>query len=145
MNIELEKEVAYVLKYIGIAQDLLGYEYIKHAVDLILKDRKHIDSVTKELYPELAKKFKATPSRVERAIRHAVESCFNHIDQDIIEFMFGNSISVDKGRPTNTHFLAAIVEAVRFIHVPNSYSDIHNASPSQEVKNNLDNYVRGGK
>lgn len=129
MNIELEKEIAYILKYIGVSQDLCGYEYIKHAINLILEDRKYIDRITKELYPTLAEKFKTKPLRIERAIRHAVENCFNSIDPDIIEPIFGNSIPAGKDRPTNTHFLAAMVETVRFIHVPTAHTDIHNVAP----------------
>ena len=133
MNIEFEKEIAYVLKQIGINQDLKGYKYIKYATDLIMQDDKYLDFITKELYPALAEQFHTRPTAVERAIRHAVENCFNNADAKVIELMFGNSIPANKDKPTNTHFLAALVELMRFISVPDTHTDIYSAAPRNET------------
>ena len=100
-----------LLKKCGIPPHLLGYEYAGAAIELIHADRKYLHSVTTSLYPRIAKKFNTTPSRVERAIRHAIEVAFtNNISPDNIEEVFGNTISLEVGKPTNAQFLATLAD-----------------------------------
>lgn len=79
---------------------------------MVLVDHDCIHTITRTLYPAVAKKFKTTVSRVERAIRHAIETSFNNLDPDTMYDIFGNTISYNKGKPTNSHFIAAMAELV---------------------------------
>ena len=90
-----------------------GYQYIREAIVLAVNDMEVINSVTKELYPTLARKFKTTPSRVERAIRHAIEVAWERGQIDVNNQMFGNTISATKGKPTNSEFIAMIADKLR--------------------------------
>lgn len=100
-----------VLKQLGVRPGILGYDYLKTAVDLCLEDRSLIQNITKGLYPAIAKIHDTTSSRAERAMRHAVEVAFdNYGDDTLRDAIFGNSTDPNKGKPTNTHFIAAVVE-----------------------------------
>ena len=133
MNIELEKEIAYVLKQIGVRQDLSGYRYIKHALGLIVEDENILDHITKKLYPTLAEEFSTRPTCIEKGIRHAIETTFNSMSEDMCEYIFGNTAFPGKIRPTNAHFLAALAETVRFIHVPTTHADISTVKPEESA------------
>ena len=124
MTIELEKEIAYILKQVGVQQNLSGYRYIKHAVGLIIEDEDILNHITKKLYPAIAEKFNTKPACVERCIRHAIDIMYLSMNEDMHRYIFGNSISLNKNKPASSHFLAALAEAVRFIHVSSAHSDI---------------------
>lgn len=100
------------LKELGVPQNLLGYEYLATAIELALKDRKYIHSVTKILYPDIAKQYNTTLSRVERAIRHAIETSFNLMPYDKQEEIFSNTLDPKRGKPTNSHYIAAIADVL---------------------------------
>ena len=102
-----------ILKEIGIPSHLTGYERIFWAIKLCYSDKKYIDNVTKKLYPTIAARCDTTSSRVERAIRHAIECVWTSRDLNNAMVIFGNTISVDKGKPTNSEFVSACVKEVK--------------------------------
>lgn len=104
---------AKLLKKTGVPNHIKGYEYLGEAIELVVKDRDQIHLITKSLYPSIAKKFKTTPTRVERAIRHAIETSFSHLTPDLMYELFGNTISFYTGRPTNSHFIAVLSDLIR--------------------------------
>ncbi len=108
-----EKQVALLLKKVGIPPHLKGYEFIKMAVLIVLEDSNRIHYITKDLYPSVAQKYKTTASRVERAIRHAAEVSFDNMSPELIEDLFGNCVSFNKGKPTNSQFIATLVETIK--------------------------------
>lgn len=109
----MNTKTAHILKKLGVPPHIKGYKYIIAAVDLILEDEKHLYGVTKTLYPAIARKFETTSSRVERAIRHAVETAFDTMPLSLVEDVFGNTINPARCKPTNSHFLATMLELVR--------------------------------
>lgn len=113
--IETERKVVKLLKNIGVPPHLSGYEFIKTAVLMALEDASVLKSITKELYPDIAKKHKTTASRVERAIRHATETSFDNMPPEMIEELFGNCISFNKGKPINSQFIATLVEEIKML------------------------------
>ncbi len=114
-NVSSQFEIAVtdVLHQIGIPAHIKGYHYLREAIMLSLEDNEMLESVTKLLYPTVAEKFKTTSSRVERAIRHAVETAWDRGDVDVLNEMFGYTISVGKGKPTNSEFIALITDNLR--------------------------------
>lgn len=104
---------AKLLKKTGVPNHIKGYEYLGEAIELVCKDREQIHLITKSLYPSIAKKFKTTPSRVERAIRHSIETAFNNLDANTIYDLFGNTVNWNSGRVTNSHFIAALSDLIR--------------------------------
>lgn len=102
------KDVQELLLKIGFPQHVYGYQYSLYALELIDHDPEILHHITKELYPEVAKKFSSTPSRVERAIRTATQITWGHGDPDLLSTIFGNTIRSDKKLPTNTQFLAGL-------------------------------------
>lgn len=106
-------KVVTLLRDIGIPANLLGYEYSKHALMILLDNPNKVYHMTKSVYPEVAMQCKTTPSRVERAIRHAVEVMFNRVDPDVYESRFGNTVRMDKGKLTNSEFLGCLAEHLR--------------------------------
>lgn len=132
MNIADEKKIAYILREMGMRQDIKGYRYVKYAVSLAVDDESVLDAITKGLYPEVAKKFQTTPARAERAIRHAIESAFDNIPSELLHSIFGSSISRHSGKVTNSHFIAAMAELMRFIDVPTNYADLGTVTPVKE-------------
>lgn len=100
------------LKHLGVPVSLLGYNYLKEAISIVLEDPKAINRVTKQLYPTIAEVYGSTASRVERAIRHAVEHVFDHTDYNIVCEYFGNTNS-DSGKLTNTQFIAGVAEYIK--------------------------------
>ncbi len=109
----LETSITDIIHEVGVPAHIKGYQYIREAIMLAVDDMEVINSVTKLLYPTLARKFKTTPSRVERAIRHAIEVAWARGEMDVNNQMFGNTISSTKGKPTNSEFIAMIADRLR--------------------------------
>ena len=109
----LESSITEIIHEVGVPAHIKGYQYIREAIILAVNDMEVINSVTKQLYPTLAKRFKTTPSRVERAIRHAIEVAWARGQMDVNNSMFGNTISATKGKPTNSEFIAMIADKLR--------------------------------
>jgi len=106
----LESIVTDVIHEIGVPAHIKGYQYLREAIMLTVKDMDVINAVTKVLYPEVAKKFNTTPSRVERAIRHAIEVAWDRGDLEVLQKFFGYTVSNIKGKPTNSEFIAMIAD-----------------------------------
>lgn len=101
-------DIQNVLLDIGIPANILGYAYIAYAEELILKNEEYLQSITKMLYVNIARKYFSTPSRVERAIRHAISVGWSHGNMDYINSLFHNSVNPRKGSPTNSQFLSRV-------------------------------------
>ncbi len=112
----LEEEVTEIIHDVGVPAHIKGYQYLREAIIMSVIDMDMLNSVTKVLYPEVAKKFQTTPSRVERAIRHAIEVAWSRGRVETIEEMFGYTVSVGKGKPTNSEFIALITDKIRIKH-----------------------------
>ena len=110
---DLEIDISTILREIGVPAHIKGYQYIRDAISIVVENRDLLSGVTKELYPMIAQKNKTTPSRVERAIRHAIEVAWNRGKPDIIEALFGYTVQHDKGKPTNSEFIALIADKLR--------------------------------
>lgn len=98
---------------VGINPGLLGWDYLKVGVEMVYNDREYLRNMTGKLYPDIAKEVDSTTSRVERAIRHAIESAFNNMTEDTRKRYFGNVVSMNSGKVTNTTFIAVIVERIQ--------------------------------
>jgi two-component system response regulator (stage 0 sporulation protein A) len=109
---ELEAIVTDIIHEIGVPAHIKGYQYLREAIMLTIKDMDMINAVTKVLYPEVAKKFCTTPSRVERAIRHAIEVAWDRGDIETLQRFFGYTVSNIKGKPTNSEFIAMIADCL---------------------------------
>lgn len=110
---DMEMIVTDVIHQIGIPAHIKGYHYLRTAILLSLDDPDMLECVTKQLYPTVAKRFNTTPSRVERAIRHAIETAWDRGDLDTIQNLFGYTVSVGKGKPTNSEFIALVTDNLR--------------------------------
>ncbi len=106
----LEAVVTDIIHEIGVPAHIKGYQYLREAIILTIHDMDMINAVTKVLYPEVAKKFGTTPSRVERAIRHAIEVAWDRGDIEVLQKFFGYTVSNIKGKPTNSEFIAMIAD-----------------------------------
>ncbi len=106
----LESEVTEIIHEIGIPAHIKGYQYLREAIIRTVEDMDVINAVTKVLYPEVARKFGTTPSRVERAIRHAIEVAWDRGDVEVLQRFFGYTVSGIKGKPTNSEFIAMIAD-----------------------------------
>ena len=102
-----------ILLELGAPDHLLGHSYVVQAVLLVLHDRMYINNITFALYPQLAARFDTTASRVERAIRHLVEVTWDRGDLDVLMHYFGNTVSPQKGKPTNGEFIARLTNVVK--------------------------------
>ena len=109
----LQIAITKILHELGIPSHIKGYQYIRDGVSLIFENPEMIGGITKELYPELAVKFDTTVSRVERAIRHAIEVSWNRGNWDLMEEIFGNSVDIDKAKPTNSEFIVTVADKLR--------------------------------
>lgn len=107
---DLEEIVTDIIHEIGVPAHIKGYQYLREAIILTIKDMDMINAVTKVLYPEVAKHFGTTPSRVERAIRHAIEVAWDRGDVETLQKFFGYTVSGIKGKPTNSEFIAMIAD-----------------------------------
>lgn len=109
----LESMVTEVIHEIGVPAHIKGYQYLREAIILSVNNMEMINAVTKVLYPEVAKTFETTPSRVERAIRHAIEVAWDRGDIEILQKFFGYTVSNIKGKPTNSEFIAMIADRLQ--------------------------------
>jgi two-component system response regulator (stage 0 sporulation protein A) len=112
-NNNLQISITKVLHELGIPSHIKGYQYIREGISIIYNNPETIGGITKELYPELAGKFDTTVSRVERAIRHAIEVSWNRGDWDLMEEIFGHSVDIDKAKPTNSEFIVTIADKLK--------------------------------
>ena len=109
----LQISITKTLHELGVPSHIKGYQYIREGITLVYKRPDIIGGITKELYPEIAKKFNSTVSRVERAIRHAIEVSWNRGNWDLMEEIFGHSVDIDKAKPTNSEFIVTIADKLR--------------------------------
>ena len=110
---DIEALVTNMIHEVGVPAHIKGYSYLRTAIMLVLEDRQLIESITKLLYPTVAKKFSTSSSRVERAIRHAIEVAWDRGDTDTLNNLFGFTINQSKGKPTNSEFIAMISDKLR--------------------------------
>ncbi len=110
---DIETKVSQIIHQIGVPAHIKGYQYLRTAILLTIKDSDIINSVTKVLYPSVAKKYQTTTSRVERAIRHAIEVAWDRGDVDTLNSYFGYTIQNNRGKPTNSEFIAMIADNLR--------------------------------
>lgn len=111
--VDLETEITTIIHEIGVPAHIKGYMYLREAITMVVNDMELLSAVTKELYPSIAKKYNTTASRVERAIRHAIEVAWGRGQIDAINKLFGYTIHNDKGKPTNSEFIAIIADKLR--------------------------------
>ena len=109
----LETDVTDIIHEIGVPAHIKGYQYLRDAITMVVKDREMMEAVTKILYPEIAKKNLTSSSRVERAIRHAIEVAWGRGSLEVIDELFGYTISTGKGKPTNSEFIAMVADRIR--------------------------------
>lgn len=109
----LDVEVTNLIHEIGIPAHIRGYLYMRDAIIMVVNRVEILGAVTKELYPTIARKYNTTPSRVERAIRHAIEVAFNRGNVDMLGRLFGHSFNSDRGKPTNSEFIAMLADRLR--------------------------------
>ena len=110
---DMEAQVTKIIHQIGIPAHIKGYQYLRDAIMMSVDDTEMLNSITKQLYPSIAKRHKTTPSRVERAIRHAIEVAWSRGKMDTIDSLFGYTVSNGKGKPTNSEFVALIADKIR--------------------------------
>ena len=113
MERNLETDVTNMIHEIGVPAHIKGYQYLRDAIMMAVEDMNMLNSITKILYPTIAKNHQTTPSRVERAIRHAIEVAWSRGKMDTIDELFGYTVSVGKGKPTNSEFIALIADKIR--------------------------------
>ncbi|PAV29115.1 sporulation transcription factor Spo0A [Virgibacillus profundi] len=113
---DLEASITNIIHEIGVPAHIKGYMYLREAITMVYNDIELLGSITKVLYPDIAKKFKTTASRVERAIRHAIEVAWSRGNIDSISALFGYTISVSKAKPTNSEFIAMVADRLRLEH-----------------------------
>ncbi|WP_416176307.1 sporulation transcription factor Spo0A [Clostridium sp.] len=109
----LEQEITNIIHEIGVPAHIKGYIYLREAITMVVNNMELLSAVTKELYPSIAKKYNTTASRVERAIRHAIEVAWSRGQVDIINKIFGYTVHNDKGKPTNSEFIAMVADKLR--------------------------------
>lgn len=109
----LENQVTDIIHEVGVPAHIKGYQYLREGIIMSVNDMEMLNSITKILYPGIAKKFQTTPSRVERAIRHAIEVAWSRGKMDTIDELFGYTINNGKGKPTNSEFIAMITDKIR--------------------------------
>lgn len=112
MKEHLETDITKMLHELGIPAHIKGYQYLRDAISMVVRDREMMEAVTKILYPEIAKKNYTSSSRVERAIRHAIEVAWGRGSLEVIDELFGYTISTGKGKPTNSEFIALIADKI---------------------------------
>ena len=112
-KVSIETLVTNIIHEIGVPAHIKGYQYLREAIIIAVNDMDVINAITKVLYPEVAKNFGTTPSRVERAIRHAIEVAWDRGDLDTLQRFFGYTVSNTKGKPTNSEFIALIADKLQ--------------------------------
>ena len=109
----LENDVTDMIHEVGVPAHIKGYQYLRDAIMMVIEEPEMLNSITKILYPTIAKRNQTTPSRVERAIRHAIEVAWSRGNMDIINSLFSYTVSTGKGKPTNSEFIALISDKIR--------------------------------
>ena len=109
----LQISITKILHELGVPSHIKGYQYIREGITIIYENPDVIGGITKELYPDIAAKFETTVSRVERAIRHAIEVSWNRGNWDLMEEIFGHSVDIDKAKPTNSEFIVTVADKLR--------------------------------
>ena len=117
----LETDVTDIIHEIGVPAHIKGYQYLRDAITISVEEKEMLVSVTKVLYPTIAKKHGTTSSRVERAIRHAIEVAWSRGKMDTIDALFGYTVSTGKGKPTNSEFIALIADKIRLEYKNRSF------------------------
>ena len=110
---ELRVKISDMLHNLGVPSHIRGYQYIRDSIMIMYNEKNMLKGITKEIYPELANKYQTTSSRVERAIRHAIEVSWTRGDYTLMEKYFGNSLDLDKSKPTNSEFLVTLTDRLR--------------------------------
>nr|WP_272506127.1 sporulation transcription factor Spo0A [Natronobacillus azotifigens] len=113
---DLEASITNIIHEIGVPAHIKGYMYLREAITMVYNDIELLGSITKVLYPDIAKKFNTTASRVERAIRHAIEVAWSRGNIDSISTLFGYTVNVSKAKPTNSEFIAMVADHLRLEH-----------------------------
>ena len=113
---DLEQDVTDMIHDIGVPAHIKGYQYLREAIMMSVREPIMISSITKVLYPTIAKEFDTTPSRVERAIRHAIEVAWSRGKMENLDNLFGYTINTGKGKPTKSEFIALIADKIRLKH-----------------------------
>ncbi|MGM9572110.1 MAG: sporulation transcription factor Spo0A [bacterium] len=113
----LEVQVTGIIHEIGIPAHIRGYAYLRDAILMVMDNPNLLNAVTKELYPAIGEKYETTSSRVERAIRHAIELAWDRGNVDYLNQVFGHTVRVDKGKPTNSEFIAIVADKLRIEHL----------------------------
>ncbi|GGE37617.1 stage 0 sporulation protein A [Pullulanibacillus camelliae] len=112
----LDANITSIIHEIGVPAHIKGYMYLREAISMVYNDIELLGSITKVLYPDIAKKYKTTSSRVERAIRHAIEVAWSRGNIDSISDLFGYTVSMSKAKPTNSEFIAMVADKLRIEH-----------------------------
>lgn len=112
-GVSLEVKVTEVIHQVGVPAHIKGYQYLREAIMMAVDDMETVGAITKILYPSIAKKYKTTSSRVERAIRHAIEVAWDRGDLEVLNSVFGYTVSGTKGKPTNSEFISMIADRLR--------------------------------
>ncbi|AIS52391.1 stage 0 sporulation protein A [Thermoanaerobacter kivui] len=112
-NYDLEAMITEIIHDVGVPAHIKGYMYLRDAISLVISNMEYLNSVTKMLYPKIAEKYNTTPSRVERAIRHAIEVAWSRGKTEVLNDLFGYTINDEKGKPTNSEFIALIADKLR--------------------------------
>jgi two-component system response regulator (stage 0 sporulation protein A) len=112
----LDANITSIIHEIGVPAHIKGYQYLREAITMVYNNIEILGAITKILYPAIADKFKTTPSRVERAIRHAIEVAWTRGNIDSISFIFGYTINISKSKPTNSEFIAMVADKLRIEH-----------------------------
>jgi two-component system response regulator (stage 0 sporulation protein A) len=110
---DIETSVTKIIHEIGVPAHIKGYQYLRDAIMMVIKDMDAINSITKQLYPSIARQYNTTPSRVERAIRHAIEVAWGRGQVETLDSLFGYTVQTSKGKPTNSEFIAMIADKLR--------------------------------
>ena len=113
---DLEKDVTDMIHEIGVPAHIKGYQYLRDAIMMSVEDTEMLGSVTKILYPTIAKHYQTTASRVERAIRHAIEAAWTRGKIETLDAFFGYTINAGKGKPTNSEFIALVADRIRLMY-----------------------------
>lgn len=124
---DLDTEITSILHEIGVPAHIKGYLYLRESISMVYNNIEILGSITKVLYPVIAKKFKTTSSRAERAIRHAIEVAWNRGNAEAISAIFSYTISYNKSKPTNSEFIAMLADRLRLAHKVTTNSNVTNA------------------
>ena len=115
-NNKIQMAISKLLHSLGVPSHIKGYQYIRESIYMMYTSKEMLGGITKEIYPEIALRFDTTASRVERAIRHAIEVSWSRGDYDLMEEIFGHSVDYDRAKPTNSEFIATLADRLRIDH-----------------------------